>query len=93
VATHETTIHLFPAQERVAQTIPFVDRVLSIVDHPQLTTCYWADVFCDCRELGTIHCLDVMRLAETPSPAFAPGLKKPAASVGLDEQARRGLGD
>jgi hypothetical protein len=35
VATHETTIHPFPAQERVAQTLPFVDRVPSIVDRPQ----------------------------------------------------------
>jgi hypothetical protein len=55
MATHEVSTHPFPAQERVAQTIPFVDRVLSIVDRPQLTTCFWTDVFCDCRDLGTIH--------------------------------------
>ena len=82
MATHEVS------------TIPFVDRVLSILDRPNLTTCYWADEFCDCRELGTIHCLEteedlcprhfVMRLADRPSPAIAAGLKKPVASVGLD---------
>jgi hypothetical protein len=103
MATPDTTIHPFAAQARVAQTIPLVDHVVSIVDRSHLTTCDWADVFCDCRDLGTIHCLEteedlcfrhyVMRLAETPYPAFASGLKKPAASVGLDGQARRGLGD
>jgi hypothetical protein len=103
MATHEVSIHPFPAQERVAQTIPFVDRILSIVDRSHLTTCNWADQFCDCRELGTIHCLETeedlcsrhygMRLAEAASPTFAAGPKKPAASVGLNGQARRGFGD
>ena len=103
MATHEVSTHPFPAQERVAQTILFVDRALSIASRSHLTTCDWADQFCDCRELGTVHCLETeedlcsrhygMRLAETLNPAFATGLKKPAASVGLDGQARRGFGD
>jgi hypothetical protein len=103
MATNEVSTHPFPAQARVAQALPLVDRVISIVDRSPLTTCDWTDMFCDCREVGTIHCLKteedlcfrhfVMRLAETPSPAFAPDLKKPGASVGLDGQARPGFGD
>lgn len=98
MATHETTIHPFSAQGRVAQNTPFLDRVLSIVDRPNLTTCYWVDKFCDCRELGTIHCLEteedlcsrhyLLRLAEA-APEFASGQKKPVVSVGLDGQAVR----
>jgi hypothetical protein len=38
VATHDVSTHPFPAQERVAQTILFVDRVLAIVDRYYLTT-------------------------------------------------------
>lgn len=103
MATHETTIHPFPAQERGAQTFPFIDRILAIVDRSHLTTCDWTDVFCDCRDLGTIHCLEteedlcfrhyVMRLAETPSPAFPPGPKKSVVSVGLNGQMRSEFGD
>jgi hypothetical protein len=80
-------------------TIPFLDRILSIVDRSHLTTCDWTDMFCDCRDLGTIHCLEteedlcfrhyVMRLAERPAPAIAAGMKKPVASVGVDGQAVR----
>ena len=103
MATHETTIHPFPAQEWVAQTISLVDRVLSILDCLQLTTCDWRDEFCNCGDLGAIHCLEteedlcsrhcMMRLAEGPNRAFTAGLKKRAASVALDGQTRRGFGD
>jgi hypothetical protein len=97
VATNEVSTHPFSAQERVAQTIPSLDRILAIVDRSHLTTCDWTDEFCGCRDLGTIHCLAFeedlcsrhyqMRLAEAPSPVVAASLKKPSASVGLDGQA------
>jgi hypothetical protein len=43
MATHETTIHPFLAQERVAQTISLVDRILSILDRLQVATCDWTE--------------------------------------------------
>lgn len=102
MATHETTIHPFPAQERGAQTFSFIDRILAIVDRSHLTTCDWTDVFCDCRDLGTIHCLEteedlcfrhyVMRLAESPI-SVSVIFKKSAASVSPDAQIRSGFGD
>jgi hypothetical protein len=102
VATHETTIHPFPAQERGAKTFPFIDRIRAIVDRSHLTTCDWTDVFWDCRDMGTIHCREteedlcfrhyVMRLTETPSPVFVMGPKKSAASVSPGGQVRSGVG-
>jgi hypothetical protein len=62
-------------------------------DHSDLTICNWTDEFCNCRDLGTTHCLGTeedlcerhywKRLAELPTAAMAVGLKKPAAKVGL----------
>jgi hypothetical protein len=37
MATHEPIIHPLPAQERVVCIIPFVDRVLAIVDRSIVT--------------------------------------------------------
>jgi hypothetical protein len=64
--------------------------------HSDLTTCYWTDEFCDCRDLGTIYSLITeeelcarhysKRLAQLPTAALDVGLKKPAAKVGLKER-------
>jgi len=65
-------------------------------DHSDLTT--WTDEFCDRRDLGTIYSLITeedlcarhywKRLAQLPTAALDVGLKKPAATVGLNPKRR-----
>jgi hypothetical protein len=62
---------------------------------------HWTDEFCDCRDLGTIYSLITeeelcarhywKKLAQLPIAALDGGLKKPAATVGLN-QGRREFG-
>jgi hypothetical protein len=57
MAAHDLTVLSAPnfhsvLDSSIQQDLALVDRVLACV---HLTTCYWSDEHCDCREVATVH--------------------------------------
>ena len=147
MATHETTIHPFPAQGRTSPTITseqisryaelaalvselenqqetlraellklraagadqetdspyllaFVDQERRMVDW-KLQALTLAEKLCGIEKAASwkveieasVPVQPITQVRVKPNPVFAADLRKPAASVGLDRQARREFGD